>query len=114
MTAKLFGYIVSGYVLVVWTWIYYLAAMKLIKHREQLHPIAKIHGWIFVIIPGVAYDVFLNVVIASIVFMDIPKEMMFTHRLRRYKEGPDNWRKHWALWICEHLLDQFDEGGHCK
>lgn len=113
MTLDVLGYIASGYTIIVWTWIYYLASMKLIKHRDQLHPVAKVHGWIFVIIPGVAYDVFLNVVLASIVFLDPPKEPMFTKRLERYKYGSDGWRKRWALWICEHLLDQFDDGGHC-
>lgn len=107
------SYIVAGYMIVVYTWIYYLAAMKLIKHRHQLHIVAKIHGWIFVIIPGLIYDAFLNIVIASLVFVDPPREWLLTVRLKRYKRGEDGWRKKWALWICEHLLDQFDEGGHC-
>jgi len=106
-------YIIFSYLIVVYTWIYYLAAMKLIKHRHQLHPIAKIHGWIFVIIPGLIYDAFLNIIIATVVFLDPPKELLLTARLKRYKNGT-GWRKRWALWICEHLLDQFDEGGHCR
>jgi len=105
-------YVIAGYMLIVTTWIYYLAAMKLIKHRHQLHPIAKIHGWVFVIIPGLIYDAFLNIIIATIIFLDSPKEMLLTGRLKRYKRGK-GWRRKWALWICEHLLDQFDEGGHC-
>ena len=107
------GYIASGYAIIVWSWIYYLAAMKLIRHRKQLHPVAKVHGYLFVIVPGLAYDAFLNIVIATIVFADAPKEVLLTARLKRYKRGPDGWRKKWALWVCEHLLDQFDEGGHC-
>lgn len=111
MTALL--YIVSGYIIIVLTWIYYLAAMKLIRHRDQLHPVAKAHGYLFVIAPGLIYDAFLNLFIATLIFVDLPKEVLLTARLKRYKRGSDGWRKTFALWICEHLLDQFDEGGHC-
>jgi hypothetical protein len=101
-----------GYWIIIATWIYYLASMHLLAHKDQLHPVAKIHGWIFVIIPGLLYDAFLNAIIASIIFMDPPREVLLTARLKRYKKGT-GWRRKWALWTCEHLLDQFDEGGHC-
>jgi len=107
------GLIVAGYTLVVVTWVYYLAAMKLMRHRKQLHLVARFHGWVFVIIPGLIYDAILNLVLATIVFADPPREIVLTARLRRYKAQASGWRRRAALWICEHLLDQFDEGGHC-
>jgi len=101
----LLGYVGAIYGVIVMTWVYYLAAMKLIKHRKDLRLVARIHGWLFVIIPGILYDVFLNVVIASVFFLDPPRELLLTTRLKRYKTHDAGWRKEVALWICEHLLD---------
>lgn len=57
-------------------------------------------------------DVFFNLVIATVLFLDLPREWTFTKRLVRYK--PDhNWRGRLARWICANLLDPFQVGGHC-
>jgi len=57
-------------------------------------------------------DVFFNIFIATILFLDLPREWTFTQRLERYK--PDqSWRGRLARWICSNLLDPFQVGGHC-
>lgn len=102
---------VFGYVLAVLTWIFYLAAYHLVPLRKELHPVAKAHAYVIVGI-GLALDVILNVVVATVLFVDPPRELLLTTRLKRYKAGPDGWRRSFADWVCEHLLNQFDEG-HC-
>lgn len=57
-------------------------------------------------------DVFFNIFIATVLFLDLPREWTFTQRLDRYK--PDHgWRGRLARWICANLLDPFQVGGHC-
>jgi hypothetical protein len=100
----------AGYVLAVVAWLFYVAVMHLIKVRHQLHPVAKVHAYALAAI-GIALDVILNVAVATVVFLDLPREWLLTARLRRLKAGT-GWRRSVAAWICEHLLNQFDEG-HC-
>jgi hypothetical protein len=64
---------------------------------------------------GYLSDSLINLTLASIVFLDPPKEILFTTRLSRYiKEGTD-WRFIIAKRICDDLLDVFDPSGqHCS
>jgi hypothetical protein len=102
---------VLGYVLAVLTWLFYLAIMHVMKVRHDLHPVAKAHAYVLMVI-GLALDLVLNIVVGTVAFSDLPREWLLTSRLKRYKMGRDGWRKSFAYWICEHLLNQFDEG-HC-
>lgn len=63
---------------------------------------------------AVLMDVIFNVFIATFIFMDLPEEYMFTHRLNRYKNGNSGWRTKVAKWLCLNLLDPFELGGHCR
>lgn len=62
---------------------------------------------------GYLMDVFFNLVIATILFLDLPREWTFTERLDRYKQE-GGWRGDVAKWICSNLLDPFQVGGHCR
>ena len=97
------------------TWIFYLAVMNLKRHRAQLHPIAKIHAYPLLFI-GLIFDFLVNVVVGTILFLDLPQETLLTGRLKRYHRiaYENTWRAQLADWICTHLLDQFDpDGDHC-
>jgi len=61
---------------------------------------------------GFAMDVVFQWTLASLLLLDIPKELTFTQRLERLKAGPDGWRKSAAAWFCANVLDPFD-AGHC-
>lgn len=63
---------------------------------------------------AVLMDVVFNLIPATIIFVDWPHELMFTHRLDRYEAQGSGWRYTIALWICRNLLDPFQQGGHCK
>lgn len=63
---------------------------------------------------GYAMDVLANLTIASVVFLEPPREWLVTNRLKRHIERGTGWRAAKANWICTHLLDFFDPSGdHC-
>lgn len=96
-------------------WIFYLAVMNLYRaNKEQrLTGFIMVLGYITIGI-GAFIDVFVNITIASIVFLDRPRTWMLTKRLALYQKG-EGWRKTLSLWICANLLNKFDpSGNHCK
>lgn len=64
---------------------------------------------------GVLMDVLANIVIASVVFLEPPREWLVTQRLQRHiTQDMGTWRGYLAAWVCTHLLDVFDPSGdHC-
>ena len=63
---------------------------------------------------AVLMDVFFNLIPATLIFLDLPRELLFTKRLERYKAQAAGWRYTVARWICQNLLDPFQQGGHCN
>ena len=63
---------------------------------------------------GYIMDVLANVTIASAVFVEIPREMLVTDRLKRHINHGAGWRQSLARYVCDHMLDMFDpSGNHC-
>lgn len=98
-------------------WLFYLAVMHLARAREAgtLSRTALYLGYPLFLI-GYLLDVFVQVVIASVVFLDIPRDWTLTGRLKRYinTEPAGSWREKVAVWFCAHLLNAFDpDGKHC-
>lgn len=63
---------------------------------------------------GYLMDVFANLTIASLVFLEPPREWLVTDRLQRHMHKSKGWRFWLAKYICDHLLDVFDpSGNHC-
>lgn len=98
-------------------WVFYLAVMHLKRARDNgtLSRPALYLGYP-VLLVGYALDVFVQVVPATILFLDLPRESTLTGRLKRYLYGEQSgsWREAVAAWMCAHLLDQFDpDGRHC-
>lgn len=61
-------------------------------------------------------DLVMQLTVFTVVFADLPRDWLVTHRLRRYmRELPaHHWRRRWADHLCHHLLDPFDPtGAHC-
>lgn len=59
---------------------------------------------------GVSLDVFLNFTVFSVLFMEQPKELTISERLRRHNSTGTGWRKKLAGWF-EPLLDPYDPDG---
>lgn len=65
-------------------------------------------------VAAVLMDLLFNLIPATIIFLDRPHELMFTHRLDRYEAQGSGWRYAIAVCICQNLLNPFQQGGHCK
>lgn len=106
---------VGAYLLAFATWMLYLAAMAIIPKKSRLSPVAKAHAYVLVSV-AIVMDAVLNIIVASVLFLDPPRDLLLTGRLKRYIRDPQEfpWRRALALWVCEHLLDPFDpDGNHC-
>jgi hypothetical protein len=109
-------YSAGTYALAVVTWIFYLAVMALIPHRHNLRPVAKAHAYLLVGV-GLVLDVALNVIVATVMFLEPPhpRRMLLTARLSYHTSRNHGWRTRLAKYLCSRLLDQFDpRGRHCK
>lgn len=104
--------VLGSFLFVVFTWVSYLSVMNLMRVRATLkwqtlifaYPIAAV---------GIVADFLCNVVIGTVLFLALPKDLLLTKRLKRYLER-DDFRGSIAHWICEYLLDPFDpKGSHC-
>ena len=94
------------------TWLLYMTLMHLRRVRDRLSRPVQWIAWPAVAL-GVVCDVLLNLLVASVLFIDPPRELLLTARLKRYQKKPGTWRAQLARWVCHHLLNPFDEGGHC-
>lgn len=93
-------------------WLLFILAMSFKRAWPQMGGIARAFA-APVIVLGFVWDTAVNV-LATAVFLDLPRELTLSHRLKRYHQGRRNWRWRIADWICEHWLDQFDpDGDHC-
>ena len=62
---------------------------------------------------GYPLDVLVNLTIASVLFLDPPKELTVSDRLERYIFGIDGrygWREGLAMWIDDTFIQPHDEG----
>lgn len=86
-----------------------LAAHKAGRIKPAAYPFA-----VSIFVLGVLLDLVVNLVIFTILFLEIPQHWLVTKRLASHK--PHNtWRGKLARWICETFLNPFDPtGDHCR
>lgn len=97
------------------TWAMYVLVMGLYRAHlaGRLGRVTYALGYPLVAL-GWLMDVAANVLIASPLFLEPPRELLVTTRLKRHMRGREDWRQRVAKWICDHLLDVFDPSGdHC-
>lgn len=96
-------------------WFFYLAVMSLARAKENgtLSRPALFLGFpIFLI--GYALDIAVNLVVMSLIFLELPREWTVTGRVKRHIYHGSGWREALAAWFCHHLLNAFDpDGRHC-
>ena len=94
-------------------WVMYLAVMNLKRNQDSLTLPAKLFGYP-VYWTGLFIDILYNLVIGTILFIQLPHELLFTTRLER-NINDDSWRGKFARYFCDNLLDPFDPAGfHCR
>lgn len=93
-------------------WILYAGVMrlKMLKDAGLLTPAQKAFGYPWLAI-GLVLDAFVNLVFASFLFMEVPREWTVSGRLWRLSNGEPGRRQRWALAIRVALLDALDPSG---
>lgn len=101
------------YILFYGTWLFYVAFMHLKKHQKELKGKIGILKWglapFFML--ALFMDVLFNFVLGTMIFIEPPRELLFTSRCSRHLKST-GWQLRNAHWICTYLLNPFDEG-HC-
>lgn len=94
-------------------WVFYLAVMNLKRARDtgRLTKTAERLGFP-VLLLGYLLDFIGNMIPATLVFMELPREGLVTSRVQRHYDGPPTWRRSVAVWFAENLLDPFDPKGY--
>ena len=97
------------------TWAMYVLVMGLYRAHlaGRLSRVSYALGYPLVAL-GWLMDVAANLTVASAIFLEPPRELLVTSRLKRHMRGRPDWRQRIARWICDRLLDVFDPSGdHC-
>jgi hypothetical protein len=63
---------------------------------------------------GAVVDATLNITLFTIVFLEIPKELLLTKRMQRHIKSGSGFRYNISSFICTKFLNAFDpSGNHC-
>lgn len=91
--------------------VFYLAVMNLKRVRDmgKLQGLALALGYP-ILITGLVLDLFVNVTLCTVLFLELPQEMTVTSRLKRHNRESTGWRQKLAAWF-EPMLDPFDPSG---
>lgn len=95
-------------------WVLYLAVMNLRYARDAgvylLTPATQRMGKAVL---GIAYvwDFLCNMLPVSVIFLELPHELLVTARVQRHVDGPDGWRRRVAIWFAVNMLNPFDLTG---
>jgi hypothetical protein len=94
----------------------YWAIMNFVRARDAgtLPPIALRIGYPLLLI-GYLMDFLVNVLVVSVILLEVPREWLVTARLSRHIKTESGWRKSVSTWVCKNLLDWADpKGCHCR
>lgn len=97
----------------VGTWTHFLAIfhLKKVEQAQGLGPVSRFLGYWVLLPRGLLLDWMLNIV-ASLPLWDLPAGPgeLVTGRLQRYVDGPDGWRRRFALALDADKLEPYDPG----
>lgn len=98
---------VTGYCL----WVFYLAVMNLKRAAQAglLNRTTKVLG-MPVLIAGYILDCLVNLLLMTLLFVELPQELTVTARLKRHIKTGTGRRLKLALWFVP-ILDPFDPSG---
>lgn len=108
--------IAAAFVLVTWLlFVFYAAVMSLKRARDDGRMSWSMKAMALpALYIGLLLDIAVNVTVCTVLFLELPRELLVTSRLTRHAQGA-GWRSAIARWICVNLLDALDPSGcHCK
>jgi len=91
------------------TYIGYIKVMFI--YRKKKADELKWYHWVIGIPMAIVFlplDVLVNTILGTLIFLELPKEWLFTQRLDRHGKNGSKF----AIWVCKYLLNPFDED-HC-
>lgn len=95
-------------------WVFFLAVMNLkqASDRGTLGRAALVLG-LPVIVTGYVLDMTINATLATLLFLELPREKTLSERLQRWSRTNGGFRARVAVYTLGLLLDPFDaSGGH--
>jgi hypothetical protein len=106
---------IAALVLAYALFVYYLAYVAIMAAQRsgalaKLRWYARAACW-SVALPAGLLDVAFNVTVGSAIFLEPPRELLFTTRCERHMNR-QNWRGRLARWVCESWLNPF-QANHC-
>jgi len=114
MSLEALYYVLSVFLLLPFTWVLYIAIMGFKEHLDTMGRVSKFIA--YCILPvGLVADVLFNFTWGSIMFLELPKELLMTTRLKRHlADHKKDWRDRNANWFCREFLNIYDPSGkHC-
>ena len=92
-------------------WVHYVAVMRLMQVRDagQLTAAMKAIGYPALFV-GLLLDLIVNTFVATLIFIELPREWTVSARLTRHSEST-GWRQRVAIAIRTALLDNIDPNG---
>lgn len=100
--------------LLPFTWVLYIAIMGFKEHLDTMGRVSKAIA--YCILPvGLLADVLFNFIYGTVMFLEIPRELLMTTRLKRHlSDHKKDWRDRNANWFCKEFLNIYDPAGkHC-
>lgn len=96
-------------------WVFYVCVMRLQMLRDSgtLTAGQKVFGYPTLFV-GLILDVVLNLILCTIIFVELPREFTVSSRLWRHSNAEKSWRQKVALFIRTQLLDTADPRGYHK
>lgn len=105
------GYVVYATLSLFLLWVYYLAVMNLARVHQStgLNKLSTCLGTIVLVI-GYLLDFNANVVVMTVIGIELPSETTVTARLKRWIASNNKWHVKVAKSL-EKILDPFDPSG---
>lgn len=107
-------YYLFGTMLGAWfLWVFYVCIMrlKMVQDNAALTKGQKVFAYPTLVV-GFVLDVVFNLIVCTLLFLEIPREWTVSARLWRHSNvEKDSWRKRVALAIRVELLDSIDPRG---
>jgi hypothetical protein len=104
---ELLGWIALGYFTLMGSFVLVMRAKRMLKEGGELSLF-----WLVNILPwaviGLALDIAFNATAGTIMYLETPRELLFTARCQRHVDD-DDWRGNVARW-WQRQLNQIDPG----
>jgi protein-S-isoprenylcysteine O-methyltransferase Ste14 len=101
-----------AFVLVYVTWLFYIAVMSLKRAKDAgtIPRFALVIGYPALFM-GLIFDLLCTLTVGTVLFLDLPRELTLTARLKRYDALKTGFRYRITRWLADNLLDPFDPSG---